>query len=68
MTPEQVVQKLRAVRYTKPPTLSDIAHAAGISHMAAYRAVTTGRLSEAHRQAFERALRQFTIPSVSETR
>ena len=68
MTPQQVVSALRAIRYApKQLSLNELAFAAGISHMAAYRAARTGRISDKHAASLARALEMLTKRAVSET-
>jgi hypothetical protein len=64
MKPEQVIQRLRQIRYSPDlprirrqlPGLRSIARGAGLSHMTIYRAIRSGEISTAHAEALRRAL------------
>jgi hypothetical protein len=68
MSPEQVVRRLRAIRYSpdlprirrQRPGLRSIARGAGLSHMTVYRVIRTGYISAAHAEALRRALDDVT--------
>ena len=46
LTEQQVVQELRRIRYGRPPSLSSIAKAAGISRVTLYEVINTGAATE----------------------
>ena len=67
MSPEQVVNRLRVIRYSSDPRirrqrpgLRSIARSAGLSHMTIYRAIRSGKISAAHADALERVLDDVT--------
>jgi hypothetical protein len=68
MKPEQVIGRLRAIRYSpvlprirrQQPGLRSIARSAGLSHMTLYRAIRTGDISAAHADALGRVLDDVT--------
>ena len=62
MSPEQVIAELRCIRFC--PSLRSVARAAGLHTETLYRAIRSGKLSEANKTRLERVFRfNATSPS-----
>ena len=58
MTPEQVVKVLRHIRYSRPPSLRNLARTAGVDHVTLYRAIHAGTCSHTTAQAVSEAMQR----------
>ena len=56
MSPDMVVQRLRQLRYGRPPSLDSIRRQAGVSRTELYRGMNRGTFSEAKAKALAAVL------------